>query len=62
LELELQGEDVARFEKRNGYLEGELKLQERHRANALKNNIALKQRLTVGGAEAGKTALAQMVM
>jgi len=43
--LELREEDVARLRERNAYLEAELKNQERHHTNALKDNIALKQRL-----------------
>ena len=43
--LELREEDVARLRERNAYLEAELKNQERHQTNALKDNIALKQRL-----------------
>ena len=45
LKLELREEDVARLEQRNAYLEGELKLQERHHTNALKEVITLKQQL-----------------
>jgi hypothetical protein len=45
LKLELREQDVARLEQRNAYLEGELKLQERHHTNALKDNIVLKQQL-----------------
>ena len=45
LKLELREEEVARLEQRNAYLEGELKLQERHHTNALKDNIVLKQQL-----------------
>ncbi len=45
LKLELREEDVARLEQRNAYLEGELKLQERHHTNALKEIITLKQQL-----------------
>jgi len=43
--LELREQDVARLELRNAYLEGELKLQEQHLTNALKDNIMLKQQL-----------------
>jgi hypothetical protein len=43
--LELREEDVARLRERNAYLEAELRNQERHHTNALKDNIALKQRL-----------------
>jgi hypothetical protein len=45
LRLELREEDVARLEQRNAYLEGELKLQERHHTNTLKEVITLRQRL-----------------
>jgi hypothetical protein len=45
LKLELREEEVARLEQRNAYLEGELKLQERHHTNALQDNIVLKQQL-----------------
>jgi hypothetical protein len=45
LKLELREEEVARLEQRNAYLEGELKLQERHHTIALKGNIVLKQQL-----------------
>jgi hypothetical protein len=45
LELELREQDVARLQERNAYLEGELKLQEQHLTNALKDNIVLKQKL-----------------
>ena len=41
--LELREEEVARLRDRNAHLESELKLQERHLANALKNKkLALK--------------------
>jgi hypothetical protein len=43
LKLKLRDAEVARLEQRNAYLEGELKLQERHHTNALKDNIVLKQ-------------------
>jgi hypothetical protein len=36
---------VARLEQRNAYLESELKIQGQHHANALKENIVLKQQL-----------------
>jgi hypothetical protein len=39
------GQEVARLETRNAYLEGELKLQERHHTNTLKEVITLKQQL-----------------
>jgi hypothetical protein len=45
LEVERRREDVARLEQRNVYLEGELKTQERHLTNALKDNVVLKQQL-----------------
>src|ERR1700677_2252364 len=45
LKLELREQDVARFGQRNAYLEGELRLQEQHLTNALKDNIELKQQL-----------------
>jgi hypothetical protein len=45
LKLELREQAVARFEQRNAYLEGELRLQEQHLTNALKDNIVLKQQL-----------------
>jgi hypothetical protein len=43
--LELREEDVQRLGQRNAYLEGELRLQEQHLTNALKDNIVLKQQL-----------------
>ena len=45
LEVERRRDDVARLETRNAYLEGELKLQERHLANSLKEVVTLKQQL-----------------
>jgi hypothetical protein len=45
LKLELAQEDVARLEQRNAYLEGELKLLERHHTNSLKELITLRQQL-----------------
>jgi hypothetical protein len=45
LKLERRDQDVARLETRNAYLEGELKLQERHITNTLKEVITLKQQL-----------------
>jgi hypothetical protein len=45
LKLELRDEEATRLEQRNAYLEGELKLQERHHTNTLKDNIVLKQQL-----------------
>jgi hypothetical protein len=38
LKPELREQDVARFEQRNAYLEGELKLQGQHHTNALKKS------------------------
>jgi hypothetical protein len=45
VEVERRRDDVARLETRNAYLERELKLQERHNANTLKEVITLKQQL-----------------
>lgn len=45
--LELREEEVARLRVRNAHLESELKLQERHLTNALKDNIVLKQKLAL---------------
>jgi hypothetical protein len=45
VKLELRDETIKRLEKRNAYLEGELKLQEQHITNALKDNILLKDQL-----------------
>jgi hypothetical protein len=45
LEVERRRDDVARLETRNAYLEGELKLQERHLTNSLKEVVTLKQQL-----------------
>jgi hypothetical protein len=45
LKLERRDQDVARLETRNAYLEGELKLQERHITNTLKEVITLRQQL-----------------
>lgn len=45
LKLELREQDVARLEQRSAHLERELKLQEQHLTNALKDNIVLKQQL-----------------
>ena len=45
LEMERRRDDVARLETRNAYLEGELKLQERHLTNSLKEVVTLKQQL-----------------
>jgi hypothetical protein len=43
LKLELREQDVVRLTARNAYLEGEMKREERHHTNALKENIVLKQ-------------------
>ena len=43
LEVERRRDDVARLETRNTHLERELKLQERHHTNTLKEVVALKQ-------------------
>jgi hypothetical protein len=45
VKLEVRQQEVARLETRNAYLEGELKLQERHHTNTLKEVITLKQQL-----------------
>ncbi len=45
LKLGRREQDVARLEARNAYLEGELKLQERHHTNTLKEVIVLRQQL-----------------
>jgi hypothetical protein len=45
LKLERREEDVAQLQQRNAYLEGELKLQEWHHTNALKEVVTLKQQL-----------------
>jgi hypothetical protein len=45
LKLEIGDGEVARFETRNAYLEGELRLEHQHHTNALKANIVLKQQL-----------------
>jgi hypothetical protein len=45
LQLELRDEEVARLRDRNADLESDLKLQERHLTNALKDNVMLKQQL-----------------
>ena len=45
LKLELREEDVARLREGNAALEAELKTQERHHTNALKDKVVLKQRL-----------------
>jgi hypothetical protein len=43
--LALRDERLEQIEKRNAWLEGELKRQERHHANSLKEIITLKQKL-----------------
>jgi hypothetical protein len=43
LKLELRKQDVIRLTSRNAYLEHELKREERHHTNALKEIIVLKQ-------------------
>jgi hypothetical protein len=43
--LELRDEAIKRLEQRNAYLEGELKLQEQHHTNTLKEVITLRQQL-----------------
>jgi len=45
LKLERRDQEVARLTTRNAYLGSELKLQERHLTNALKDNVVLKQQL-----------------
>jgi hypothetical protein len=45
LKLELREQDVQRLAQRNAYLEGELKLQEQHHTNSLKELITLRQQL-----------------
>jgi len=45
VKLEVRDQDVARLETRNAYLEGELKLQERHHTNRLKEVITFRQQL-----------------
>jgi hypothetical protein len=54
--VELREQDVARLVQRNAYLEAELKLQERHLTNALKDNIVLKQQLAQKPAPRSKRA------
>jgi hypothetical protein len=49
LKLGLRGQDVARLEQRNAYLEGELKLQGQYHTNALKEIVTLKQQLLQQG-------------
>jgi hypothetical protein len=43
--LEVREDEVSRLRDRNVYLESEVKLQERHLTNALKDNVVLKQQL-----------------
>ena len=43
--LELREGEVTRLRDRNAYLESELKAQERHLANALKDKVVLEQKL-----------------
>ena len=43
--MELREEEVMQLRERNAYLESELKLQERHLTNALKDKVALEQKL-----------------
>jgi hypothetical protein len=43
--LELREQDVARLTERNAYLEGEMKAQEQHHTNSLKEIVMLKQQL-----------------
>jgi hypothetical protein len=45
LKLELREQDVARLQQRNAYLEGEMKAQEQHHTNSLKEIVMLKQQL-----------------
>jgi hypothetical protein len=45
LKLELREQEVARLITSNAYLEGELKLQEQHHSNTLKEVITLRQQL-----------------
>jgi hypothetical protein len=45
LDLELREQDVARLTERNAYLEGEMKAQEQHHTNSLKEIVMLKQQL-----------------
>jgi len=45
VKLELREQDVARLETRNALLEGELKLQEQHITNTLKEVITLRQQM-----------------
>jgi len=43
--MEIREEEVARLRDRTAHLESELKLQERHLTNALKEKVALEQKL-----------------
>jgi len=43
--MEVREEEVARLRDRNAHLESELKLQERHLTNALKDKVVLEQKL-----------------
>ena len=43
--MEIREEEVARLRDRTAHLESELKLQERHLTNALKDKVALEQKL-----------------
>jgi hypothetical protein len=45
LKLELREQDVARLEARNAYLEGELKLEQQHRTNTIKDKTLLQQEI-----------------
>jgi hypothetical protein len=45
LKIKLLTDTMQRFEQRNGYLEGELKIQEQHHTSTLKEVIVLKQQL-----------------
>ena len=45
MKLELRDEAIKRLETRNAYLESELKLQEQHLTNTLKEVITLRQQL-----------------
>lgn len=45
LKIERQEQDVERLTTRNAYLEGELKREEQHHTNALKEIVTLKQQL-----------------
>jgi len=43
--MDVREDELARLRDRNAYLEAELKLQERHLTNALKDKVALEQKL-----------------